>query len=368
MHFRLFGCVAVLALVSACATQPVNQMKEAAQYLAHARKDYKAPGPASDPWGPYIVEAAAKYDVPERWVREVMRQESGGRLYEHGQLITSAPGAMGLMQVMPGTYDELRARYGLEDDPYEPHDNIMAGTAYLREMYDAYGSPGFLAAYNAGPGRLDDYLTRGKGLPEETRRYVAKIGGRMGDDQPQRPSQSSQLAMNQLPLDIPAGPRYPRAHAGAPVALAENRRTGYARDPVRMAALPEPPRAAPAPVMAAPRVEFAAVQRTMPSFHLVPRAMAEPVPMPRGGSVTGTWAIQVGAFANANMAQSAANAARGQASAVLASAHSMVGTVKQGNATLYRARLTGLSREAATQACERLSHKGCIVVSPNSQS
>ncbi len=367
MHSRLFGCVAVLALVSACATQPVNQVKEAAQYLAHARKDYTAPGPASDPWGPYIVEAAAKYDVPERWVREVMRQESGGRLYEHGRLITSDPGAMGLMQVMPGTYDELRARYGLEDDPYEPHDNIMAGTAYLREMYDLYGSPGFLAAYNAGPGRLDDYLSRGKGLPEETRRYVAKIGSRMGDDQPQRLSQSSQLAMNQLPLDIPAGPRYPRSHGGAPVALAENRRTGYVRDTVRMAALPEPPRSAPAPVALSPRVEFAAAQRA-PGFHFVPRAMAEAVALPRGGPTTGAWAIQVGAFANANMAQSAAEAARGQASAVLASAHPAVGTVRQGNAILYRARLTGLSREAATQACERLSHKGCIVVSPSSQS
>ncbi len=374
MQFRLLGCAALLALVSACASQPVNQVKEAAQYRAHARKDYKAPGPASDPWGPYIVEAAAKYDMPERWVREVMRQESGGRLYENGQLITSAPGAMGLMQVMPGTYDELRSRYSLDDDPYEPHDNIMAGTAYLREMYDLYGSPGFLAAYNAGPGRLDDYLNRGKGLPLETRRYVAKIGARMGGDQPQRQSQSSQLAMNQIPFDIPEGPRYPRSRGGAPVALADNRRSGYARDRVQVAALPEPPRSSPAPASPAPaslvpaplvpRLEFASAKRPAPGFHLVPQAMADTGSLHRTGGAS-NWAIQVGAFASAGMAQSAAEAARGQAGA---DARPAIGTVHQGSATLYRARLTGLSREAAAQACERLSRKGCIVISPDSQS
>ena len=365
MKFRLLGSLAVLALLSACATQQGNQVNEAAMYRSHARKDYKAPGPASDPWGPYIVEASAKYDIPERWVREVMRQESGGRMYEHGQLITSGPGAMGLMQVMPGTYDELRARYALDDDPYEPHDNIMAGTAYLREMYDAYGSPGFLAAYNAGPGKLDDYLNRGKALPAETRQYVAKIGSRMGDDQPQRLSTASQFAMNDLPINIPAGPRYPRSRgSSAPVALAENRRAPNGRERVQYASLP-PPRYALAPAPAvSPRVELASVQRPASGFHLMSQANAEPVPMRRGGSSTGNWGIQVGAFANQGQAQSAAESARGSA-AVLASARSTVGTVKQGSATLYRARVTGLSREAAAAACERLSRKGCIVVSPD---
>ena len=102
--------------------------------------------------------------------------ESGGNEYQNGQLITSGAGAMGLMQVMPETYDELQARYNLGDDPFDPHDNILAGAAYLREMYDIYGSPGFLAAYNAGPRRLDDYLSNNRPLPDETRRYVAMIG------------------------------------------------------------------------------------------------------------------------------------------------------------------------------------------------
>ena len=101
---------------------------------------------------------------------------SGGNEYQNGELITSSAGAMGLMQVMPETYDELRERYSLGGDPFDPHDNILAGTAYLREMYDIYGSPGFLAAYNAGPRRLDDYLSNNRPLPDETRRYVAMIG------------------------------------------------------------------------------------------------------------------------------------------------------------------------------------------------
>src|SRR5690554_2586219 len=56
-----------------------------------------------------------------------------------------------------------------------PRDNIMAGASYLREMYDSYGAPGFLAAYNAGPGRYRDWRDRGRPLPAETRAYVARI-------------------------------------------------------------------------------------------------------------------------------------------------------------------------------------------------
>jgi soluble lytic murein transglycosylase-like protein len=50
---------------------------------------------------------------------------------------------------MPETWAELRLRYGLGADPYDPHDNITAGTAYLRELHDRYGERGVLAAYNA---------------------------------------------------------------------------------------------------------------------------------------------------------------------------------------------------------------------------
>lgn len=82
---------------------------------------------------------------------------------------------MGLMQLMPGTWARQRARFSLGQDPFDPRDNILAGTSYLREMYDRYGAQGFLAAYNAGPGRYEDWLAGRRSLPLETRRYVARI-------------------------------------------------------------------------------------------------------------------------------------------------------------------------------------------------
>ncbi len=92
----------------------------------------------------------------------------------------SRKGAMGLMQIMPHTWSELRARYGLGRDPFDPRDNILAGAAYLREMHDRYGSPGFLAAYNAGPQRYDEYLAGVRALPAETRAYVALLAPLVG--------------------------------------------------------------------------------------------------------------------------------------------------------------------------------------------
>lgn len=122
-----------------------------------------------------VADAASAFQMPEAWVSAVMAQESGGRTMLDGRPITSKAGAMGLMQLMPRTYDDLRRQYGLGTDAYAPHDNILAGTAYLRQMYARYGYPGMFAAYNAGPGRFDAYLSRRKPLPDETLRYLAAI-------------------------------------------------------------------------------------------------------------------------------------------------------------------------------------------------
>lgn len=361
---RFTLCLGILASLAACASGPkVSAVQEARQYQARARGNYTPPGPKSDPWGPYIIEASTKYDLPDRWIREVIRAESSGKVME-----TSGPGAMGLMQVMPATFDELRGRYDLGDDPYDPHDNIMAGTAYLREMYDLYGNPGFLAAYNAGPGRYDDYLTRNKGLPTETRNYVAKIGPRIQGVEPNRASPATQYAMNVIPMNIPAGPRYPRANQ-APVALADTRRSGFSRGAVQTASLPEPPRqptqvpqtyAALQPLPTSP-----GAPQGRQTFRLIPQAMADTMPHSTGG--TTNWAIQVGAFGNEGMARAAADTARQRVASL--SARSTIGTTKQANNTLYRARVTGLSRDAAVQACEKMgkSHSNCIVLSPDAQ-
>lgn len=116
-----------------------------------------------------IAEAARRFGVPELWVRAVMRVESAGRV-----CAVSHAGAMGLMQVMPATYAELRARYRLGPDPFDVRDNLWAGVAYLRELCDRYGAPGCFAAYNAGPGRYEQSLA-GRPLPAETRAYVARL-------------------------------------------------------------------------------------------------------------------------------------------------------------------------------------------------
>jgi Soluble lytic murein transglycosylase and related regulatory proteins (some contain LysM/invasin domains) len=132
--------------------------------------------PAADLHATYIAEASQRFGVPEHWIRAVLRAESAGDVRA-----VSKVGAMGLMQVMPDTSAEMRARYGLGRDPYDPRDNIMAGTAYLREMFDRYGNiAAMLAAYNAGPRRYHEYLTTGRTLPAETRAYVAALAPILG--------------------------------------------------------------------------------------------------------------------------------------------------------------------------------------------
>jgi len=131
-----------------------------------------------DRWSDHVAEASTRFGVPEAWIRRVMRAESGGRTTLHGRPIASHAGAQGLMQLMPGTWRAMRAAYGLGRDVHDPRDNILAGTAYLRAMYDRFGYPGLFAAYNAGPGRYAEHLATGRRLPPETVAYVAAVGGR----------------------------------------------------------------------------------------------------------------------------------------------------------------------------------------------
>jgi hypothetical protein len=125
---------------------------------------------SSDSYAALVAEAAQRFGIPAAWIRAIMRVESRG-----DRRAISPKGAMGLMQLMPDTWAALRARYGLGPDPFDAHDNILAGAAFLREMHDRYGSPGFLAAYNAGPGRYEDYRDRHRPLPPETVAYVAAL-------------------------------------------------------------------------------------------------------------------------------------------------------------------------------------------------
>ena len=128
-------------------------------------------------WRPFVAEASERFGLPIAWIERVMHAESGGRPMLNARPIVSRAGAMGLMQLMPGTWDEVRSALGLGDDPFDPRDNILAGTAYLRRMYDRFGYPGMFAAYNAGPGRYAAYLAGRQALPGETKAYLVVVTG-----------------------------------------------------------------------------------------------------------------------------------------------------------------------------------------------
>jgi soluble lytic murein transglycosylase-like protein len=125
-------------------------------------------------WAHAIAEAASRFDLPKKWIRDVMRIESGGVALNEGRPLVSAAGAMGLMQLMPATWHDMQDQLRLGSDPFDPHDNIIAGSAYLRRMYDRFGYPGMFAAYNLGPKRYAAVLL-GHPLPSETRTYVNRI-------------------------------------------------------------------------------------------------------------------------------------------------------------------------------------------------
>ena len=400
--------IVLLCVLAGCATQPGGS------YAYRLRRTpthyYPPPGPPNDPWGPYIQEASRRFNVPELWIREVMRQESGG-----DETAVSSAGAMGLMQVMPSTYETLREQYGLGDDPFEPHDNVLAGTAYIREMYDRYGSPGFLAAYNAGPQRVDDYLATGDPLPNETVNYIASIAPRIAGTGPETGPLSAYGGNG--------GVQYAAAPAGgAPVAATGACDPDAAYDPTRPCApaptvavaanaVPAAP-VAPAPTSgsmiydpyrAAPPqgaeaggmagVTLAGSGTCDPDASYDPARPCAPQPTlavasgpaPAGGSPmyspgvryaaavlpsaagTGDWAIQVGAFMNPALARAAAATARSMAPDLLLAARvELPLTEPFGTTVLYRARLANLSARTANEACTRLMQRQlvCMVVAP----
>jgi len=143
---------------------------------AYDEESGMSPSQLLNRWDAVISEASQRFNLPKAWIRAVMARESGGRtMLSQNQPIISRAGAVGLMQVLPGTYEEMAAEHKLGSNPFEPRDNIMAGAAYLRWLHRKYGFPAMFAAYNAGPGKLEDHLEHGVSLPAETRAYVGGI-------------------------------------------------------------------------------------------------------------------------------------------------------------------------------------------------
>ncbi len=121
---------------------------------------------ASNRYDDYIAEASEKYQIPAAFIRAVIKIESN-----FNPRAVSRVGAMGLMQLMPET-----ARHMQVDDPFDPRQNIMGGTRYLRRLSDRYDGDInlVLSGYHAGPGNVE----KAGGIPfEKTQQYVRNVYG-----------------------------------------------------------------------------------------------------------------------------------------------------------------------------------------------
>lgn len=112
-----------------------------------------------------ISQASSRYGVEFSLVKAIIKAES-----DFNHRAVSRKGAMGLMQIMPANFGELNI-----DDPFNPWENIMGGTRYIKKLLSQYKGklPLALAAYNAGPTAVDLY----KNIPPfwETKNYVEKV-------------------------------------------------------------------------------------------------------------------------------------------------------------------------------------------------
>lgn len=209
-----FRCCALVAKIALCGLLSGVVISD----TAYAETAPSRLAQSSNPYAAYIAEAAQRFGIPAHWVAAVMRVESA-----RDARAVSAKGAMGLMQIMPGTWDELRARYELGRNPFDPRDNILAGAAYLNELHDRFGSPGLFAAYNAGSTRYAEHLATGRPLPRETREYVAALEPLIGLPDAEEPQQQSAVMV----VDWRAAPLF-AAHAERQNSADATRPTGGA--------------------------------------------------------------------------------------------------------------------------------------------
>lgn len=182
------AALAVLAAVVAASAEPQFGCSTASHEIVET----------TDRWSRHIREAAERFHLPERLLRAVIHAESVG-----DALAISPKGAMGLMQIMPVTWQELRTSLALGDDPFDPRENIVAGAAYLRQMLDRFGPDGFLAAYNAGPRRYEERLVDGRPLPAATIGYVDRLApliGQMKLDTPLRGKPADGMGAARAPI------------------------------------------------------------------------------------------------------------------------------------------------------------------------
>ncbi|MFT8657290.1 MAG: lytic transglycosylase domain-containing protein [Acetobacter papayae] len=323
---RLF-ILAALATLSAC---------------AGPRRTY-APPVSSDnalnQWTPYVQEASRRFTIPQAWIRAIMRQESGGHQYLHGHLTRSIHGAVGLMQIKPDTYAELAGRYHLGSDPYDPHDNIMAGSGYIHELYNRFGSPDFAGAYSCGPQCMSNHRTRGTPLPSYAVAYLAAVSPHLNDPVPGDNTQIAQAvaaaeAQNWSDSDHPQSDALNDAQAdtvASPPTGSDTRQVSIA----------------PLPGQSSREV-----------------ALSGPAITWRQNRITGNAVIQIGAFSTRGRAAAALRTAHG-ASPALGQAHDRVEQILSGSgASVWRTRIEGLPSTQTDAICQALHQQGlaCLPV------
>lgn len=354
LYFLRFSPVLILLCLTACGSggsKNKGGVVVSSRYSNYmpSHPDWKPPGPSADPWGPYINQSSQRFNVPDQWIRAVMMQESRGYQYYNKRPITSPHGAKGLMQLKTPAYRDMAKRYKLGKDPYNPLDNIMAGTAYIRILYNKFGAPGFVAAYHGGPGTLSNHLNKGSSLPKETKKYLASVSPKLGNDVPM------------------SGPF-------AKYASGSSRRSN-SKTPLPLEAYYSPKSYAPTTMVAQNIVQPRQKKNTVVANSYKPMTPIYPTQRQATPDIVqvayvpdtntgGNWGIQVGAYSSASLAQQATSRAQRNAGGSLSSASQSIQTVNKNGSTLYRARLTGVNQIAAIQACRQLKQKGinCVTV------
>jgi len=158
-----------------------------------------------------LAESAQQHDLPIALFARLIWQESRFR-----PEAISPVGAQGVAQFMP----DVAAEVGLKN-PFDPAQALPAAARFLRGLFERFGSLGLAAAaYNAGSGRVGDWLSNGRKLPEETRNYVRMVTGR--DAEEWRAAKVKDLA-----LRLPAG--MPCRHVGIFVSVEREAEEAMAR-------------------------------------------------------------------------------------------------------------------------------------------
>lgn len=321
-HILALGALAVLA---AC---------------AGPRRNY-APPVASDnalnQWTPYVQEASHRFTIPQAWIRAIMRQESGGHQYLHGHLTRSIHGAVGLMQIKPDTYAELADRYHLGSDPYDPHDNIMAGSGYIRELYDRFGSPDFAGAYSCGPQCMSNHRTRGAPLPSFAVAYLAAVSPHLNDPVPGDNAQIAQAAAA-AEAENWSDSDHPQSDTLADMQT-DTTASAQTEAQTRQVSI------APLPGQSSREI-----------------ALSGPAITWRQNRLTGNAVIQIGAFSTRGRAAAALRTAHGATPALSQARDRMEQILSGSGITVWRTRLEGLPAAQTDAICQALRQQGLACV------